>query len=90
MRPLQPLRLLVWLGDASYAIYLFQPLATHFAMTWLPDGGGREGAVFVALAFGGGIALHLAIERPLLRGARPLMERCFGVRRSPETAAAVT
>lgn len=67
-------KFLLFLGDASYSIYLihyatlslfakvvYRAWLRHPVPLWMP------GAVLVVIALGSGIALHVVVERPLLR-----------------------
>jgi peptidoglycan/LPS O-acetylase OafA/YrhL len=48
-----------FLGDASYSIYLFHPMVVYgLGLSWFTE---------AALAVAAGCALHLAIERPIMR-----------------------
>lgn len=71
-------RWLVWLGGASYSIYLVHfPALSLFAKLWL-HAGLRDAlppvptlALFICLATGAGCLFHLAVERPLLARLQP-------------------
>jgi exopolysaccharide production protein ExoZ len=66
-------RLLLQLGDASYAVYLCHFVTVALAAATL--GAGRPWLFVpaaVALSLGAGLAFHAWIERPLIRAARAL------------------
>ena len=68
-------RPLVFLGDASYSIYLFHAFAISVALRFMPSGWGIGGAL-AGTAFGAlvGCIAYLMVERPLmvrLRRPRP-------------------
>jgi len=74
-------RFLLFLGDASYSIYLIHYPVIAVACKILQAIGFSYGAMPLLAALGtlGGIALHVSIERPLLR--------FFGRRRPPASEA---
>ena len=87
-------KVLELLGAASYSIYLFhwasfgavKPLAAALAST--PDGPGKVAlliAAHFAVALTAGIAIHLLVEKPLLRFAT---RRFDGARKLPAAASA--
>jgi exopolysaccharide production protein ExoZ len=66
----RPATSLVLLGDASYSLYLFHPIAVAIAaVIWARLLGGSHPAGFVCAAIGAAIvislAVHLYVERPL-------------------------
>lgn len=71
-------RFLVWLGGASYSIYLVHfPALSAFAKLWM-RAGLRDRLpetptmlLFMLLAVGAGCLFHLAVERPLLFWLQP-------------------
>ncbi|GAA0321800.1 acyltransferase [Sphingomonas oligophenolica] len=75
-----PRRIGETLGNASYAIYLFHPHAVSGSLgilarltPWMPRG--ALVAIVVLIATGFGVAVHLLVEKPLVRYARILLGR---------------
>jgi exopolysaccharide production protein ExoZ len=75
-----PRRIGETLGNASYAIYLFHPHAVSGSLgilarvtPWMPRAALVLIVVLVATAFG--VAVHLLVEKPLVRYARILLGR---------------
>lgn len=72
-------RLMIRLGDASYAIYLVHPFvlrAARAAVAGLPLSVPPSAAMalMIALAAAAGVLVHRTIERPLVRRARALLD----------------
>ncbi|MFT3978603.1 MAG: acyltransferase [Sphingomonas bacterium] len=72
-------RLFGRLGDASYSIYLIHPLVLEMARAAL-SGGPQLGPEMLAVVLliasaAAGVGVHIAIERPLLRGLKALRSR---------------
>lgn len=91
-RPTMP-RILVFLGDASYSIYLIHfiaiSLAAKFAVrldAMLPLPGLIWFVVVSAAALVAGVGFHLIIERPLLRMSRDWIARGKGKSKSAISA----
>ena len=62
---------LVFLGEASYSIYLVHvPLMMAGITAWKPAPGFVAFMATAAAGICGGCLLHLAVERPLLAGRR--------------------
>jgi len=78
VRPFAPKGLLSMLGNASYSIYLVQPICWLLVITFLPPGWGAV-AAFVAMAGVGGFLTWKLIERPVTSLARRLCDRLFRV-----------
>ena len=73
VRALRPPRPLLWLGDASYAIYLCHFIAVAAAARLVgvaPDW--RFVPAAVALSLVAGFAFHRWVEQPLIAGCRTL------------------
>ena len=75
-----PRRIGEMLGNASYAIYLFHPHAVSGSLgvlarvtPWMPRAALVLIVVLVATGFG--VAVHLLVEKPLVRYARILLGR---------------
>jgi exopolysaccharide production protein ExoZ len=75
-----PRRIGEMLGNASYAIYLFHPHAVSGSLgilarvtPWMPRAALVLTVVLVATGFG--VAMHLLVEKPLVRYARILLGR---------------
>ena len=70
-----PIRLPLFLGDASYSIYLWHYLGIRFAaFLFRPPESLLGFAIYFAAGAALGLAAHLAVERPLrnlIRGRRP-------------------
>jgi exopolysaccharide production protein ExoZ len=72
---LRPPASLVFLGAASYALYLAHPLFTPIAGRLLRGHGWAILAVGIAGSLAVGVAYHLWVELPLLRIATPVLRR---------------
>jgi exopolysaccharide production protein ExoZ len=75
-----PRRIGEMLGNASYAIYLFHPHAVSGSLgilTWVTPAMPRAVIVLIVVlvATGFGVAVHLLVEKPLVRYARLLLGR---------------
>ncbi|MFC0219287.1 acyltransferase family protein [Pseudochelatococcus lubricantis] len=69
-------RLIVLLGDASYALYLFHPFAlraTRLILSGMDVGPWGYVAIALPMAMMLAVAVHLLIERPVMRGLRRLL-----------------
>jgi peptidoglycan/LPS O-acetylase OafA/YrhL len=71
---------LVFLGDASYALYLTHPLVTPIVARLLPGHGTAILLVSIAAAVLVGIAYHLFVERPLLGRRQSFGQRTITLR----------
>lgn len=69
-------RWLALLGDASYSIYLIQPLTIWFLQRFVSGVGDVvQCVVYVSLAVFGGLLVHLTIEKSLCLNTRRFLER---------------
>lgn len=66
---------LVFLGDASYSLYLTHPLVTPIAGRLFKGSPGIILVAAVLLSLVVGIAYHLIVERPLMHRSTPLLRK---------------
>lgn len=76
-RARKPLRVPLLLGDASYSIYLWHYLAIAAVAPILGSrlAPGVQVAAYVVIGVAVGLAMHLAVERPLLKARSRLWKR---------------
>ncbi|CAM2917022.1 acyltransferase family protein [Rariglobus hedericola] len=71
----------IYLGDASYSLYLIQPFALLVARKVSLGSSVLAGVAFVFISILGGLLMYGIIERPLSSWCRSVLEKMFHVKR---------